>query len=139
MRTFTLLTAILLIGMMKTVPVYSQHFIGLHESEIKQVMKESYKTFRLNTSTVNPHYKYLKYEDKINEITILFFLSEDNHCTLVRKMCDYSNIIEVIEELNAKYVPIDKNSWEYVEGNKTYLVTLVEEEWYFTVTTRLKK
>ena len=139
MRTFALLTAFILIGVLNIRQVYSQHFIGLHESEIKEVMKESYKNFRLNTSTVNPHYKYLKYENKINEITILFFLSEDDHCTLVRKMCDYSNIIEVVEELNKNYKAIDKNSWEYEFGKNSFLVTLAEEEWYFTVTTRLKK
>jgi hypothetical protein len=111
----------------------------LHETEIREEMKESHKRFRLNTSAVNTHYKYLKYENKISEITILFFLSDDDHCTLVRKMCDYSNIIEVIEELNKNYKAVDKNSWEYVVEKKTYLVTLVEEEWYFTVTTRLKK
>lgn len=139
MRPFILLLAVFSIGALSTRQLYAQHFIGLHETEIKEVMKESHKKFRLNTSAVNPHYKYLKYEDKINEITMLFFLSEENRCTLVRKMCDYSNIIDVIEELNNNYKAIDKNSWEYVVRKKTYLVSLVEEEWYFTVTTRLKK
>lgn len=139
MRTFALLSILVLAGLLTTHQVYSQHFIGLHKNEIKQVMKETHKNFRLNTSTVNPHYNYLKYENKINEITILFFLSDDDHCTLVRKICDYSNIIDVVEELNNSYKAIDKNSWEYVVGENTYLVTLVEEEWYFTVTTRLKK
>ena len=139
MKTLTLLIAVLLSGVLSTRPVYSQHFIGMHKDEIMKVMKETQKNYKLNTSTVNPHYKYLKYENKINEITILFFLSDDDHCTLVRKMCDYSNIIEVVEELNNRYKAIDKNSWEYTSGKKTYLVTLVEEEWYFTVTTRLKK
>jgi hypothetical protein len=139
MRMFALLATIILIGALNTRQVYSQHFIGLQSDEIKEIMKNSQKNFKLNTSAVNPHYNYLKYEDKINEITMLFFLSEDDRCTLVRKMCDYSNIIDVIEELNKNYKAVDKNSWEYVAGKKTYLVSLVEEEWYFTVTTRLKK
>ncbi len=139
MKTFILLASMILIGALSTRSVYSQHFIGLHQEEIKEVMKNDHKKFKLNTSAVNPHYKYLKYEDKINEMTMLFFLSEDDHCTLVRQMCDYSNIIEVVEDLNKSYKSVDKDSWEYEAGKKTYLVTLVEEEWYFTVTTRLKK
>ena len=139
MRTIALLTTIILIGTLSFRSAYSQHFIGLHQEEIKEVMKNEHKKFKLNTSTVNPHYKYLKYEDKINEMTLLFFLSEDDHCTLVRQMCDYSNIIDVVEDLNSRYEAIDKDSWEYMEGKKTYLVSLVEEEWYFTITTRLKK
>lgn len=138
MRTITLFSIALVICCLNSNMLNAQHFIGLHEDEIKVVMKDSHKSFRLNTSTVNPHYKYLKYENKINEITILFFLSEDDHCTLVRKMCDYSNIIDEIKALNKNYKAIDKNSWEYTHGKHTYLITLEEEEWYFTITTRLK-
>ena len=83
MRSFILITIILQIGILRAAPAFSQHFIGMHESTIKEVMKETHKTFRLNTSTVNPHYKYLKYEDNINEVTLLFFLSEYDDCTLV--------------------------------------------------------
>jgi len=139
MRYSVRILFILLIGMLNAPWAFSQHFIGMQKDEIKKVMEETHKNYRLNTSTVNPHYNYLKYENKINEITILFFLSDDDHCTLVRKMCDYSNIIEEIETLNSNYKSVDKNSWEYEVDGKTYLVSLAEEEWYFTVTTRLKK
>ena len=56
----------------------AQNYIGMHKDQIIETMKETEKQLKLNTSTVNPHYNYLKYEDKINEITVLFFLSEDD-------------------------------------------------------------
>lgn len=118
---------------------YAQNYIGMHKDQIKVKMKESQKQLKLNTSAVNPHYNYLKYEDKINEITVLFFLSDDNKCTLIRKMCDYSNINDVIEELNENYSSQSKNSWFYMDGDKKYSVDLSEEDWFFTVSTRLKK
>jgi hypothetical protein len=116
----------------------AQNFIGMEKDQILQVMRDSQKKFKLNTDDVNPHYKYLKFENKIDEITILFFLSEENKCTLIRKMCDYSNINDVITELDGKYNKSGKNAWTYNDKGKTYLVNLVEEEWYFTVTTKLK-
>jgi hypothetical protein len=118
---------------------HAQNFIGMHKDQIIQVMNETHKNFKLNTSVVNPYYKYLKFENKISEITILFFLSEDNKCTMIRKMCDYSNINDVLSDLNQSYTLTGKNSWIYKDDGKTYAVNLEEEEWYFTVTTKLKE
>lgn len=116
----------------------AQNFIGMDKDQILMEMRDSHKKFKLNTDDVNPHYKYLKFENKIDEITILFFLSEEGKCTLIRKMCDYSNINDVIAELNGKYKKAGKNTWTYTDNGKMYSISLVEEEWYFTVTTKLK-
>jgi len=118
--------------------LYSQNFVGMHKDEIIKVMNASQKSFKLNTSDVNPHYNYLKYEDKINEITILYFLSDENECTLVRKMYDYSNINDVLQELNEKYKKTGKNTWEYKYLIQKYSVELTEGEWFFTVTIKKK-
>jgi hypothetical protein len=116
-----------------------QNYIGMAKDEIVQEMNSSHKSFKLNTGVINPYYKYLKYEDPVNEITILFFLSENDKCTLVRKMCDYGNINDEINDLNLKYIKIGENKWRYQDKGKTYLVTLEEEEWYFSITTKPKK
>jgi len=117
----------------------AQNFIGMDKNQIMQIMKEKQHNYKLNTTTVNTHYNYLKYEDQIAEITILFFLSGGNRCTLVRKICDYSNINNIITELNAAYRPAGKNTWKYKDEGKTYYIILSEEEWFFTITTRLKE
>jgi hypothetical protein len=114
--------------------VDAQNYIGMQKDEIIQEMKKMHLSFKLNPSAINPYYKYLKYEDKINEITMLFFLSDDSVCTLVRKMCDYANINDEIDELNLSYKSIGKNNWKYEDKGKTYIVTLEEGEWYYTVT-----
>jgi hypothetical protein len=122
-----------------TVNIAAQNFIGMHKNNIHEVMKKNFPGLKLNTNVVNHDYKYLKYEDKINEITVLFFLSADDRCTLVRRMCDYSNINDELRILNTKYKPAGKDTWIYEDGGKKYLVTLEEGEWYFTITTKLKK
>jgi hypothetical protein len=115
-----------------------QHFIGMHRNDIIDEMKSSHKSFQLNTTNVNPHYNYLKYEDHINEITILYFLSDEDRCTLVRKMYDYSNINDVERELNEKYDKVGKNEWEYSHLLQRYSVSLTEGDWFFTVTIKKK-
>lgn len=115
-----------------------QNFIGMHKNEIVDSMKISYKNFKLNNDVVNKTYKYLKFEDHISEQTMLFFLSEDDRCTLVRWMSDYSNINDIIKELDEKYRKIDKNSWSYKNKGKEYFALLEDGEWYFTVTIRQK-
>lgn len=117
----------------------AQNYIGLHKEDIAKAMKADHKQFKLNRSTVNPHYNYLKYEDSINEITILFFLSDEDVCTLVRKICDYSNINEIIQELNSLYTAKEQNVWIEKKDGKIYLIELTEEEWFFTVTTKPEK
>ena len=117
-----------------SVSLCAQNYIGMHKDEIVKTMKESQSSLKLNTSTVNPHYNYLKYEDKINEITMLFFLDEDDKCKLIRKMCDYSNINDVTKELNKTYSPNGRDKWYYMDGDKRFNVILTEEDWFFTVT-----
>jgi len=121
-----------------TIESYSQNFIGMHKTEIIAVMKESQKNFKLNTSYVNPHYNYLKYEDPINEITILYFLTDKDECKLIRKMYDYSNINDVENELNEKYTKVEKNKWEFRQLLQKYSVELTEGDWFFTVTIKKK-
>jgi hypothetical protein len=118
--------------------VGGQNFIGMYKDDITEEMKKRYPSLKLNTDVINHDYKYLKYEDKINEITMLFFLSKDDKCTLVRKMCDYSNINDELGDLESKYKSTGKNQWVYEDGGNKFLVTLEEGEWYFTITTKLK-
>jgi hypothetical protein len=117
----------------------AQNFIGMHKDLIIKTMNETQKNLKLNTDVVNPHYNYLKYEDKINEITVLFFLSDKDCCTLIRKIYDYSNINDAIAELNKKYTSEGSDTWYYMDKEKKYCVVLKEEEWFFTVTTSLKE
>lgn len=116
-----------------------QNFIGMHKDEIAEEMKVSYKQFKLNRGTVNPHYKYMKFEDTINEKTILFFLSGDNKCTMVRILCDYSNINEMVAELDENFKSVERDVWSDRKNGKDFTIRLTEEEWFFTVSIKEKE
>ena len=113
-----------------------QNYIGLHKDSIESILKKTEKSFRLDNSTVNKVYKYLKYVDRINEQTWLFFLDSIDICTHHKLMSDYLNYNETVAKLNDKYEMDKKNSWKFVDQGKTYAVTLTEGEWYFTVLTK---
>ncbi len=119
--------------------VNAQNFIGLHKNEIATLMKETQKEFKLNTDVVNKKYNYLKYEDKINEQTILYFLNKDDYCTYVRLISDYSNYNSAINELNNKYTRKNENTWTFIDEGKKYIVYLEKEEWFFTINTKKKE
>ncbi len=116
--------------------LYSQNLINHSESEIKVIMKEKYKDFRLNTTTKNPYYRYLKYENHLNTETLLFFLSEEGVCTYYKYMGDYAYYGSKIAELNRQYEKSGENTWlEELNGEK-YSIELIKGEWFFTLTTR---
>ena len=113
-----------------------QNFIGMNSTEIAGLMKTSNPQFKLDKSAVNHTFKYLKYVDKITEQTALFFMTDNDVCTYVRWMSDYSNLNDMIGMLNKKYRKNGANSWSFVDKDENYTVTLVEDEWYFTVSYR---
>lgn len=113
-----------------------QNYIGLNSSEIAALIKSSYPDFKQDKNAINYSYKYLKYVDKISEQTVLFFMTDKDECSYVRWMSDYSNLNDMIETLNRKYKKNCSNSWSFTENGENYSITLVEEEWYFTVSYR---
>jgi hypothetical protein len=136
----TILLAILLNSLVynQSSSLFSTHFLGLDKHEIMEKMQTGYKQLKLNTSNVNHAYNYLKYEDFINEITVYFFLTDDDKCKRIRFIGDYSNLDDVILSLNSSYERIGKNQWQYTANQKNYAVNLDEGDWFFTVTIKNK-
>jgi hypothetical protein len=95
--------------------------------------------FDLDEGAVNKTIKYLKYIDKYNEETWLFFLSNDDVCTRSKLMSDYSNLKIRTDELNKKYKKAGEFKWIYIDKGTTYFVELKKEEWFFTIVTKTKK
>lgn len=118
---------------------FSQNYIGKHKDDVQELMKTHMNDFHLDNSTVNKVYKYLKYVDKYNEQTLLYFLDEKDFCTSSKLMGDYSVIDAVIEKLDNNYKKIDDNNWEYMDERQEYTVNLEEGEWFFTIRTKKKE
>ncbi|HBH49771.1 MAG TPA: hypothetical protein DDX98_14090 [Bacteroidales bacterium] len=132
---------LLLVGLMATDrgSIFSINYIGKSADEIKELVLEHHKMYKPNTAFINDSYNYLKYEDRIREITVLFFLNDNNHCRMIRIMSDYSNINDLRDELDSNYESVDNYNWKYKAGNMCYSVSLTEEDWYFTIAIKKKE
>ena len=120
------------------IKVSAQNYVDVHKDEIIRIMSQKHRNFKLNKDVINRNYNYLKYEDNISEQTILFFLSDDNICTMVRWMSSYANIHDMLSMLNKEYDKTEKNQWTYIKNGKKYVVNLEEGEWFFTVNFKQK-
>jgi hypothetical protein len=128
---------LLLTGLSLLLPVKSQNLIGMNVQQIEKEIKVHYPNFVIDNSFVNNSYKYLKYIDKINEQTLLVFLSDNNECTSTKLICDYSMLDQVKEEMK-KYKTDKKDQWSYSVNGVQYLVKLHREEWFFSLSTYKK-
>jgi hypothetical protein len=117
---------------------FTQNYIGLTKDEIIKTMNEKNPGFDLDEGVVNNTYKYLKYVDKNNEETWLFFLSDDNICTRTKLMSDYSNLKTRKDELDKEYKPAGENKWIFISKGMTFIVELKKEDWFFTITIKKK-
>jgi hypothetical protein len=115
------------------------NYIGMSKDEIVKVMNETNPGFDLDDGTVNNTYKYLKYVDKNNEETWLFFLSDKDICTHMKLMSDYSNLEIRKNELDKEFKPAGENKWIFINKGTVYIVEMKKEEWFFTVTTKRKE
>ena len=116
----------------------AQFYIDKHSEEIKELIKEEHPYFKLNTSDVNNAYKYLKYEDRVNEITALLFLDDEDKCKMVRIMYDYSNVNDVLDYIKKNMKEVGENKYEFAPYGKRLTVEMNEEDWFFTLTVKAK-
>ena len=116
----------------------SQNLIGYHSDDIKKNMREIQNEFRLNDDTKNEYYNYIKFENRFGTKTFLFFLSENDTCTYTKLMCDYSELRKTLKMLNEKYQKVNENMWMDEKNGEIYTITLIKEQWYFTLVTRRK-
>ena len=111
-----------------------QNLIGFKDKAIRQYMREKKKDFSFSSMTFNNTFKYLKFQDKNETQTLLFFLTADSVCKSVRLVCDKTLETEKINELNSTCTIMGNNVWSETRDGKKYLIELKEEEWTFNLT-----
>ena len=135
MKLLLLITGIWLYAAQTQTPNY----IGMSKQDIIKFMGKTNPGFDLDEGAVNKTYKYLKFVDKYNEETWLFFINDEDKCSRTKLISDFSNQKIRTDELNNKYKKAGENRWEYNEKGIAYIVELNKEEWFFTIVTKEKK
>jgi len=122
-----------------TAKISGQNLVGYHEKNIRQYMKENQKNLIYQSFTNNNTFKYLKYVNREESQTLLFFLTADSVCKTVRLICDKSLRSEKLKELDSTYKKSGENTWSDTKNNRKYLIELKEEDYTFNITIRVNE
>jgi len=129
---------ILLIILLSAAELHAQPYIGLSKEEVQTQMKQANREFKLDRMVTQQAFNYLKYVNDSETKTMIIFFDEDDICTYTKTVCDYSEYDFVLDDLKKACRKVDDNTWEYRENGKTYVITLEESDWYFTLREKLK-
>ncbi|HOW39045.1 MAG TPA: hypothetical protein PL123_00785 [Bacteroidales bacterium] len=116
----------------------SQNLVGYTSGEIVAYMKA--KKIDMNRENVtNSTFRYLKYSDKYDTETVLFFLNPDSVCRSVRIVYNNSIKSSKIRELDSMYSRTGEKAWKDMQKGKNYIVKLSEDDYSFSVTIEPEK
>ena len=116
-----------------------QTMIDLTKEEVLVMVKEKHREFRRDNSVVNQRFNYLKYVNGMRTRTWILYFTDADICRSTKLVCDYGEYEQVMDELNKTYEKVDESQWAYLLNRDTVQVTLVRQEWYFTVREARKK
>lgn len=113
--------------------------IGMTKEDVKELVKKEHRDFSTDNSIVKQQFNYLKYVNGRQTITWIIYFSDDDICTSAKKVCDYIEYDYVLEALNKHCKKQGDLTWKCSFDSQDYTVSLVEQDWYFTVQQRLKE
>lgn len=118
--------------------VSSQNLLGFRADEIRKYMTDNRSDMNIEKVN-NKSFRYLKYSDKYDTQTMLFFLDTDSVCRNIRMVCNHSIRDAKIKELDSSFSRTAKNRWIDSRSGKNYYIRLDDDEWSFTVTIEPEK
>lgn len=134
MKLYSFLAVILLISNTGN----SQNLIGYKAGGIRNYMADNRRDMKLDKVN-NKSFLYLKYSDKYDTQTILFFLNTDSVCQNIRVVCNPIIRDTKIKELDSSFSRSGKNRWIDSHSGKKYYIRLDDDEWSFTITIEPEK
>jgi hypothetical protein len=124
----------LFIVFLVTINLTGQNLIGYSEKEVRQFITENQKNLAFQNFINNNTFKYLKYTDKDDSQTVLFFLNDQLICKSIRLVCDKSLKTAKTNEYNSLFKKIGENKWTETKNGKSK-----DDDWSFNVTIKLNE
>ena len=110
-----------------------QNLIGYKDGEIRKFMKENKSDMSFNKVN-NSEFTYLKYSDRADSQTMLFFLNRDSVCQSIRIICDAGAKAKKVKEFNTIYKKHSANKWIDNRNGNNYLIELRDDKWSSIIT-----
>jgi hypothetical protein len=131
MKPLLILTTVLLLFAGSSLK--GQSMIDRTKEEVRVMVKDKHMQFRRDKSVVNQRFNYLKYVNGLRTRTWIIYFTDEDICRSSKLVCDYGEYDEVLEELNDAHDKVGESVWAYELESDSIHVTLVRQEWYFTV------
>ena len=110
----------------------SQNLIGFKTDYISKYMTCNMREMTMEKVN-NNSFRYLKYTDKNDTQTMLFFLNPDSVCNNIRIVCNNSIRDAKIKELDSSFSKSGNSSWIDRRSGKNHNIRLVDDEWSFSI------
>lgn len=107
--------------------------IGLEKEVVAELVREEHREFKRDQSVVNQQFNYLKFVNRMKTRTWILYFDKKDRCRSAKLVCDYSEMDDVVEELDSRYDRSGENTWEQGRGKAATTLTLTRQDWYFTV------
>jgi hypothetical protein len=117
----------------------AQTMVGLSKEEVTEKVKKDHRKFRKDASVIKQRFNYLKYVNGIRTKTWILYFTEGDTCKTSKMICDYSELNDMVGEINEMYEQKNDSIWEYPSGSELIQVELIRQEWYFTIRKTRKK
>lgn len=134
MKLFSLVLVLLLVSITGN----SQNLIGYKADDIRNYMSGSRSDMNME-KVKNKLFTYLKYSNKYDTQTMLFFLNPDSICQNIRIICNNSIRDIKIGELDSSFLKSGKNRWIDSRSGKNYYIRIDDNEWSFSITIEPEK
>ena len=134
MKLFSLVLVLLLVSITGN----SQNLIGYKADDIRNYMSGSRSDMYIEKVN-NKSFRYLKYSDKYDTQTMLFFLNPDSICQNIRIICNNSIRDIKIGELDSSFLKSGKKWWIDSRSGKNYYIRIDDNEWSFSITIEPEK
>ncbi len=111
----------------------SQNLVGRSRDEVASYMSEKMYDFSLQRYRGSEELSLLRYVDRGERQTILFFFDDKERCLEVRLIFDRAFYREKVSRLDSLYRRIGENEWAETRGEERYSITLSDDQFYYTI------
>ncbi|TVR73268.1 MAG: hypothetical protein EA408_05370 [Marinilabiliales bacterium] len=119
-----------------TAEISAQILPGMKDSEIQDYLAGAYEGYVLRDPPNDDELKFMTFEHVSGDMTLLVFMDSEGRCTFTRLMVDIDYLDDMTGRYDVDYENRGDNRWIARTRGETFMLTLEEGDWMFTVTVR---
>ncbi len=119
-----------------TAEISAQILPGMKGPEIRGYLAGSYEGYALREPPNDDKLDFMTFEHVSGDMTLLVFMDGEGTCIFTRLMVDIDYLDDMTGRYDKDYENRGDNRWIARTRGETFMLTLEEGDWMFTVTVR---